>query len=44
MMATYGSDSLSGFELIDGLLGEGCRGIALCSVIRGGVDTLSKHC
>ena len=40
----YSSDSLSGFEFIDGLLGERCGGIALCSVVRGVVDTLSEYC
>jgi hypothetical protein len=44
MRGTYSSDSLSGFELIDDLLGEGCGGISLCSVVRGVVDTLSEYC
>jgi hypothetical protein len=34
---------LSGFELIDGLLSEGCGGIALCPIVGGVVDTLSEY-
>jgi hypothetical protein len=44
MRGTYSSDSLSGFEFINGLLGERCSGIALCSIVRGVVNNLSEYC
>lgn len=41
---TYGSDGLSGFEFIDGFLSDGCRGLAICPIVGGGVDTLGEYC